>query len=159
VKSTYMKFDDDLAAVVPTYPSQREAASMLRVSASALSRFDQVESVQVGGRGKHYSPAAVLVAGTFYKKRSLNEIAAELMDYARQHGSDEAMASAKSEIDDFFVNRTADPVDRDLFLRQARRSLPGPLYREVKRAVEHGVPVEPELVSAAAQGGLNPLQP
>jgi hypothetical protein len=157
--STYTDFDGDLAAVVPTYPSQREAASMLHISASVLSRFDQVESVQVGGRGKHYSPAAVLAAGTFFKKRSLNEIAAELMDYARQHGSEEAIALAKSEIDGFFVNRTADPVDRDLFLKQARRSLPGPLYREVKRAVEHGVAAEPELVSAAAQSGLKPLQP
>jgi hypothetical protein len=131
---------------------------MLRVSASALSRCDQIEAVQVGGRGKHYSPKAVLTAGAYYKKRSLNEIAAELIDYGRQHGDEDAVAQATTEIDDFFVNRSADPVDRDLFLRQARRSLPSALYREVERAFEPGVAAEPELVGASRLKP-KPLQP
>lgn len=143
----------DDVALTSAYPSQREAAAMLRVSASALSRCDRIESVQVGGRGRHYSPKAVLAAGAFYKKRSLNEIAAELLDYARRHGDEAAAGRAKAEIDEFFVNRTADPVDRDLFLKQARRSLPRSLYLEVERALEQGVAAEPELV------GASPLKP
>jgi hypothetical protein len=148
----------DITDVIQAYPSQLEAAGMLRISASVLSRNEEIESVQVGSRGRHYSPVAVLSAGAFYKKRSLNEIAAELLDYARQHGDEEILAKVKAEVDQFFVHRTVEPVDRELFLKQARLALPSPLFQEVKRAFDHGISVDPELVATEVDSGLKPLQ-
>lgn len=148
----------ELTDMIPAYPSQREAAAMLRISASVLSRCKKVEAVSVGERGRHYSPGAVLTAGAIYKKRSLNELAAELLEYAREHGDEEAVARARREIDKFFLTRTVEPVDREVFLQQARRSLPGSLFREVERAFEEGVSADADIVATDPQAGLKPLQ-
>lgn len=139
--------DVDLALA---WPTQAAAAQMLGLSASILSRRQDLAFATVGAKGRHYSPAAVLEAGVIYKRRSLNAIAAKLLAYARHNGP-QHLESVQGEIESFFAERPAPPVDRERFLKEARRALPRRLFREVERAFEEGVPAEPELQGAEVE--------
>ncbi|MGO9321166.1 MAG: hypothetical protein ACLQBY_10255 [Solirubrobacteraceae bacterium] len=122
--------------VARAYPSQREAAELLGVKEARLSRSD-FEPIPAGARSKHYPPRVLLEAAAFYRERSLNEVAGDLIAYATQHAPDHA-DQVRAEVEDFFGSRATPSIDREQFLEQARRTLPRRLYTQIKRAYENG---------------------
>src|SRR6476646_4499221 len=67
--------------VVAGFPSLRKAAEILGVSAAALSRRPDLE-YEPRGREKRVRPRAVLNLASYYRKRSLYEVASDLVDFA-----------------------------------------------------------------------------
>jgi len=130
--------DVDIPIAV-AYPSQRETASILRVSESSLSRAatNGVEPLQVGDRGRRYSPQMILQLATHYRKRSLNEVAGDIVAYANEHAPDYE-PEIRTEVENFFAARTTPPIDKQRFLEEARRTLPRRLYEQIKRAYDEG---------------------
>jgi hypothetical protein len=126
--------DADLAPA-SAYPSQREAAEMIGISESALSR-SEVQAIQAG-RGRHYRPTDVLDLTAHYRQRTLNEVAGMLIARAEQCG-DDAAARVRDDIENYFAALQPPEVDRSLFLEEARRTLPRRLYEQVLRAYEDG---------------------
>jgi hypothetical protein len=117
-------------------PSQREAAKLLGISEARLSR-SEFEPIPAGARSKHYSPRVLLEAAAFYRERSLNEVAGDLVAYASQHAPEHAEV-VREEVEDFFSSRATPPIDPERFLEEARRTLPRRLYAQIKRAYEDG---------------------
>jgi hypothetical protein len=81
------------------YPSMNQAAKMLGVATSTLSRRPDVVTEARGDRDLVLRPAEVLRLGRIYRKRSINETAAELVALAEQHG---AGLDVEGECDEFF---------------------------------------------------------
>lgn len=119
---------------VLAYPSQREAAAMLDVSESTLSR-SEAPAITVGSRGRRYRPSAILAEAAKHKRRSLNEVAAELIRYANEREPERAV-EVRREVEEFFEERQRPPVDAERFLKEARQTLPPRLYAQVKRAYD-----------------------
>jgi hypothetical protein len=132
---------DSEAPPLVVYPSQREAAKILRISESTLSR-SSATGLPSGERGRRYSARTVLEEAAKHRRRSLNEVAADLMAYARAH-SPEAAQVVEGEIQDFFGSRERPHVEPEHFLAEARRSLPRRLYEQVKHAYEEGLEEAP----------------
>jgi len=123
-------------AVAVAYPSQTAAAKMIGISDAQLSR-SSFPAHRAGGRGKHYAPRVVLEAAADYRRRSLNEVAGELIAYAEE-SAPEYKQRVREEVEEFFANRPAPAIDPDKFLEEARQTLPSRLYAHVKRAYEQG---------------------
>lgn len=123
------------------YPTLRAAAAILGVAASTLSRRADVQPLQRGARDRVLPPAEVMRLAAIYRKRSLNEVAAELIDHAAEHGPDDA-ERAEEAVEAFFAGRSRGE-SLDEFLEQARRHLPDDLYAEVERTVRKGAGERP----------------
>ena len=125
--------------IAVAYPSQRETAKILRVSESSLSRSkaDVAEAFHVGDRGRRYSPRMILELAAHHRKRSLNEIAGDIVAYASAHAPDYE-PRVRAEVEDFFAARATPPIDKQRFLEEARRTLPRRLYEQIKHAYDEG---------------------
>src|SRR4051794_6575122 len=71
--------------VLTGYPTLSAAATMLGVSASTLSRREDLKAEPRGERDKVLRAAEVMRLAVVYRRRSLNEVAADLLAYARKH--------------------------------------------------------------------------
>ena len=129
------------AGTVLAYPTQREAAAFLGISESTLSR-SHLTGIRAGGRGLRYRPADVLGEAMKHKRRSLNEIAADLLAYARENAPSRA-DEVRAEIETFFERRPRPVLDSERFLAEAERTLPRRLYEQVKQAYEYDGEGEP----------------
>jgi hypothetical protein len=135
------------------YPSQAEAARMLRVTEGGLKKWNGAQPERMGARGRRYRPSDVLAAAAHFRKRSLNAVAYELVQYAEEHAPEQA-AEVRHEVEEFFRNRDRPPVPRDQFLKEARRTLPRRLYEQVRHSYEQdGEPLE----SVVTRGGEVPF--
>jgi hypothetical protein len=83
------------------WPGMREVARMLGVSASTLSRRKDLEWVGAG-QWMRLRPQKVMQLAQEYKKRVLNEVAADLIDYAHGHAP-EHEREVTQEVDVFLV--------------------------------------------------------
>jgi hypothetical protein len=127
---------DDLdIPVAVAYPSQRQTAKLLGIKESRLSRANG-EAIKLPG-GVRFPPRVVLELGAAFRQRSLNEVAGDLLEHVHQHAPDYE-EHVRSEIDEFFANRSTGPLDPDRFLEEARRTLPRRLFEQVRRAYEAG---------------------
>jgi hypothetical protein len=144
---------DDLdSGTVLAYPTQREAARMLGISESTLSR-SKLDGIRAGARAVHYRPTVILTEAAKHKRRSLNEVAADLLRYARDNAAG-SVDHVQGEIEDFFATRQRPPVDGDRFLAEAERTLPRRLYEQVKRAYDYNVDGRPiQLVGDTIHAG------
>lgn len=129
--------DETLIPVAVAYPSQSVTARILGISEAQLSRR-KFEYVPAGGRGKHYRPRVVLEAAEIYRRRSLNEVAGDLIAYAVERAPEAYRQEVRQEVEDFFATRGSSSIDRERFLAEAQRTLPRRLYAQVKRAYDHG---------------------
>jgi hypothetical protein len=113
------------------YPTLRQAATILGVSVSSLSRRRGLET-QPFGRERRLAPVTVMDLAAYYRRRSEYEVAGSLLDYAIKH----APAVAKDverELDDY-LQATSErdvPLRADDFLATAERHLPAELYGKV----------------------------
>jgi hypothetical protein len=83
------------------WPGLREAAKMLGVSASTLSRRRDLDRV-LAGQWTRLRPRQVMTLAKEYHKKAPNEVAVSLIDYAREHAA-EHEAAVTAEVEVFLV--------------------------------------------------------
>jgi hypothetical protein len=120
------------------YPNIKAAARILGVSASTLSRRQDLASEHRGERDVVLRPAEVLRLATIYRKRSLNDVAQDLLEQARVAGPEEGRR-AEEEIEAFFEARVASADQHEQLLMLARCLLPADLCAQIETVLEgHG---------------------
>ena len=131
------------------YPTLTESARLLSVSASTLSRRGDLECERMGERDKRISAREVMRLAAIYRKRSLGEVAADLVARAQQ-GSPAYAEHVEEEIERFFEDRSSSIPVESGFLEEAKRALPADLYEQVRQVYETSLDGKrPALVSAA----------
>jgi DNA-binding transcriptional regulator YdaS (Cro superfamily) len=133
------------AGSLQAYPNISAAAVMLGVSPATLSRRKDVHRLPRGERDVVIAPAEVLRLATIYRKRSLNDVAQQLLDHARQSASEDAN-TIERDIEQFFEDRGPTPEDKERFRSQARQLLPADLASAVEAALAQEGEVLPEAV-------------
>jgi hypothetical protein len=117
--------------LVAAWPPLRQAARMIGVAASSLSRRPDL-TCERRGREQRVSPAEVLRLARYYKRRPLGKVASELLDFAYEHAPDQA-AVVDQEIE-LTLGPDSSTLEPEQFLLAAQRGLPPSLYAEVERA-------------------------
>ena len=129
------------------YPTLTETARLLGVSASTLSRRDDLVCERMGERDKRIPAGEVMRLAAVYRKRSLGEVAADLIGRARE-GSPRDAEHVQEEIERFFEQSGSPAVSEGAFLAEAKRALPAELYEQVRRVYGASEGSSPALVSA-----------
>jgi len=124
----------DRIASLEAYPNLSVAAEFIGVDASTLSRREDLRAERRGDRDRVLRATEVLRLATIYRKRSLNDVAEGLIDYAKRVSPDEG-ERVREEVESFFEGHTISDSQRSEFLALARRLLPEPVYKEVEAAV------------------------
>lgn len=75
----------DRTDVLSGYPTLNAAARMLGISPSTLCRRKDLAAEARGERDRILRAREVMRLATVYRRRSLNEVGAELLVYARKH--------------------------------------------------------------------------
>jgi hypothetical protein len=132
------------------YPTLTEAARLLGVSASTLSRRDDLVCERMGERDKRIPAGEVMRLAGVYRKRSLGEVAADLVSCARERSPRDA-EHVQEEIERFFEQSESPAVSEEVFLAEAKRALPAELYEQVQCVYGTSEGRSPALVSARQQ--------
>lgn len=119
--------------LLAAYPTLRQAARMIGVHASSLSRREL--PVEHAGREARLSPRLVLELAAHYRRRDEYEAGGALVDYALAHAPDH-VGEIEAEIERYFEETSDRDARLDVagFLADARRHLPPGLYAQVERA-------------------------
>ncbi len=129
---------------VEAYPSMREAASAIGVSASTLSRRVDLTWIEAG-QEKRIPVAEVIRLGAIYKRRPLSRVAGVMAEWAQRY-DDPVRSTLVAEIDEALERAAVVPAvqdaDRDRFLRDARRLLPYALAAQVEASLSSGTLAE-----------------
>src|ERR1022692_335145 len=83
------------------YPTLTEAALLLGVSASTLSRRDDLVCERMGDRDKRVPAGEVMRLAAVYRKRSLGEVAADLIGRVQERSPEHA-EHVRDEVERFF---------------------------------------------------------
>jgi hypothetical protein len=140
--------------LLAAYPTLRQAARMIGVHASSLSRREL--AVEHAGREVRLPPRLVLELAAYYRRRDEYEVGGALVDYALAHAPDR-VGEIEEEIERYFEG-TSDrdaPLDTESFLEEARRHLPPALYAQVERAYQANH-VSPEAGTPSTEPGTQP---
>jgi hypothetical protein len=130
------------------YPTLTEAARLLGVSASTLSRRDDLVCERMGERDKRLAAEEVMRLAAVYRKRSLGEVAADLIGRARER-SPQYVEHVAEEVERFFEQSEPATPSESEFLAEAERALPAELYEQVRRVYRSSEGARPPaLVSA-----------
>lgn len=123
------------AGLLAAYPTLRQAARLIGVHASSLSRRDL--PLEHAGREARFPPRLVLELAAHYRRRDEYEVGGALLDYALAHAPDR-VGEIEAEIERYFEETGGrdTPLDTDRFLEEARRHLPPALYAQVERAYQ-----------------------
>jgi hypothetical protein len=127
-------------STLSAYPNLSAAAAMLGVAVSTLSRRDDLQAQARGERDRVLEPSEVMRLAYVFRKRSVNEVAGELIAYAQAH-EPALVAEVEADVEQFFIDRANEDDrhdDREAFLAAAKRMLPSKLYNQVERTVEAG---------------------
>ncbi len=124
----------DRAASLRAHPNVSTAARMLGVSPSTLSRREDLATESRGDRDLVIEPAEVLRLASIYRKRSLNDVAQDLVDLARKASPGET-GRVEDQIESFFEGQIPSREEREQFLATARQLLPAGLLAEVERCL------------------------
>lgn len=117
------------------YPTLREAAAMVGVAAPTLSRLPDLRYIQAGGRDHRVPSDEVLRLTQHFRRRSLEEVAFQLIAYCKEHAPG-AESAVTAEVDAHLSRSYQATPEASLeeFLRDARRLLPASLFNQVARA-------------------------
>jgi hypothetical protein len=105
------------------YPTLTEAARLLAVSASTLSRRDDLRAERMGERDRRVPADEVMRLAALYRRRSLNEVAADVVDYAAQHAPKQATA-VEGQIEAFFAEHQAQALAKGASWTRRARPFP-----------------------------------
>ena len=121
-------------ALLAAYPTLRQAARMVGVSPSSLSRRN-LPVEHVAGVGDKLRPRLVLELAAYYRRRDEYEVGGALVDYAQTHAPD-YLGEVEHEIDAYFkdTSKRDASLETGRFLEDARRRLPAKLYAQVERS-------------------------
>jgi hypothetical protein len=117
--------------LLAAYPTLRQAALILGVTVSSLSRRPDLGAERVG-RERRLAPLKVMGLAAYYRRRSEYEVAGSLLDYALKHAP-AVVAEVERELNSY-LEATSDrdvPLDADFFLTTAAKHLPADLYDAV----------------------------
>jgi hypothetical protein len=117
------------------YPNLTQAAAMLGVKPPVLSRRPKLDFIRAGR--EHRIPAAeVLRLTQYFRRRSVDEVAFDLVVYCQAHAP-QAEEIVAAEVDETVaaIYRAVPEPSVEQFLRDARRFLPSGLFGQVARAV------------------------
>jgi hypothetical protein len=114
------------------YPTLTEAARLLGVSASTLSRRGDLVVEQMGERDKRIPVGEVMRLAVVYRKRSLGEVATDLIARVRESSPQHA-EHVQEEVERFFEQREPSVLSDGTFLAEAKRALPAELYEQVRQ--------------------------
>jgi hypothetical protein len=132
------------------YPTLSEAARLLGVSASTLSRRDDLACERMGERDKRVAAAEVMRLAAVYRKRSLGEVATGLIARTRERVPEHA-EHVREEVERFFEQSEPAGLSAREFLAEAERALPADLYEQVRLVYRaSGGARSPALVSAGS---------
>jgi hypothetical protein len=130
------------------YPTLTEAARLLGVNASTLSRRDDLVVERMGERDKRVPAGELMRLAFVYRKRSLGEVAADLIAHARESSPQHA-EHVQEEVERFFEQKEPLVLSDGAFLAEAERALPAELYKQVRRVYQASEGTRPPaLVSA-----------
>lgn len=120
---------------VLAYPTLSQAATMLGVSPSTLSRRS-LPFEAAGARDKRLRPSVVLREAAFHRRRRLGDVGTDLIAYAETHAPD-AVLEVRAEVEAALA-RTMVPERLTIqeFLGDARSALPPALYERVAAVFE-----------------------
>lgn len=123
------------------YPTLSQAAAMLSVAPSTLSRMPDVAIIAAGARDRRLPAAEVVRLAQHFLRRPIDDIAYDLIEYAREHASryESAITAEVDEAVAAFYERTPAPSLAD-FLRDAKRYLPEDVFHAVADAVAATTP-------------------
>lgn len=130
---------EETTAVEVAYPSLREAAELIGVSASTLSRRDDLVSLSAG-RERRVPAAEVVRLAANYKNVPVSRVAALLIERVARE-EPEIQEQLEREVDEALeATPPTYSVSGDLqsFVRDAERHLPADLAAQVKAAVNSG---------------------
>jgi hypothetical protein len=125
------------AGLLQAYPTLRQAAKMIGVTPSTLSRRNL--PCEHAGREKRLDPRTILEQAAYYRKRDEYEVGGALVEYALEHAG-QYVAEVEAQVD-AFLSETSDreaPLDAANFLEEAQRNLPPELYKQVELAYRSG---------------------
>ena len=125
----------DSTESLQAYPNIRAAAQMLGISASTLSRRADRSVERRGERDRVLPAAEVLRLGAVFRKRSLNDVAHDLLEHARTASPDEAQR-IESEIEAFFEASVVSADQREQLVTLARRLLPADLCAQIETVLQ-----------------------
>lgn len=134
----------DSTESLQAFPNIRKAAEILGVSASTLSRRHDLATERRGERDMALPPAEVLRLGAIYRKRSLNDVAQDLLELANAAGADE-QRRVEEEIEAYFEANTV-AAQREELLRLARRLLPVELCEQVEASLAREARDLPDMI-------------
>ncbi len=121
---------------VTCYPTRAQAATMLGVAASTITRRADLGAVRSGGR-EHVPAGRVLQLNALYRKRITSELAQELLDFARAHNSDHA-ALVEAELEEFFeAHQTGAAQPREQLFSALASMLTSEQLETVRDLYEH----------------------
>jgi hypothetical protein len=124
--------EDQLAA----WPNQAEAAEILGVNESTLSRRKPA-AVSYGGREKRLSPRVVLEQAVHFRVVPLRQVAAELIDLAEARAP-QFHAAVQNDVRAFLAERRGPAPSMSAFLTEAKSLLPPKLFKQVLDAYQQG---------------------
>ena len=114
------------------YPTLTETARLLGVSASTLSRREDLAHERMGERDMRIPACEVMRLAAIYRKRSLGEVAADLISRALDN-TPTHVEHVQEEVERFFEEGTSSPASSEsTFLAEAKRALPADLYEQVR---------------------------
>lgn len=139
------------------YPNLTEAAEILGISTSTLSRRG-LEGIRQGSKEQRLRPDEVLSEAEHHNRRPIPLVASALVRYAFEHAPESAEA-VEIEVDRILVARKVSPtMDRETFLTEARRSLPRRLYAQVAGYYRTGETSRPPAMATARTDDLPVLK-
>ncbi len=126
------------------YPTLSEAATMVGVRPATLSRLPDLEYIKAGGRDHRIPPAEVIRLAQHFRRRSIDEVAFDLVEYCQAHAP-AAEGAVAMDVDEAVtaIYRAAPKPSIEAFLRDARRYLPSSLFSQVAKAVFGDAAKEP----------------
>jgi len=128
------------------YPNISATARILSVATSTLSRREDLQAERRGERDRVLSPGEALRLAAIYRKRSLNDVAQDLIEHARLISPEDG-SKVEEEVEAFFEERVGSTEAREEVLERARELLPPEEFEKVRATLsEPGQPL-PEAFS------------
>lgn len=127
------------------FPNIRAAAGMLGVAASTLSRRADVHVQARGERDRVLLASEVLRLASIFRRRSINDVAQDLLDYAGKHAPQDA-GSVAEEIEQYFEDAALNESAREQFLTLAHRMLSPALCERIEAELETSDSAPPDVI-------------
>ncbi|HTZ63254.1 MAG TPA: hypothetical protein VMB51_04055 [Solirubrobacteraceae bacterium] len=127
------------------YPNIHAAAGMLGVAASTLSRRPDVHTQARGERDRVLLAAEVLRLASIFRRRSINDVAQALLEYAGKHAPQEA-SGVGEEIEHYFEDTGLGEGASEQLLTLAHRMLSPALCESIEAELDASGPALPDVI-------------